>query len=161
MVFQLDRGTGMFRFILRANRSASWLQNKVFFAVLAFVSLTIATGFSVLGFWPVLPFAGAELAFLGICLWWTACRADTTEVVDIDEQTVAVQRGRNAPQQRWSFQRAWAQIRLVRSFTHLHPSRLFIGSHGRNVQLGAFLTESERRAFAKQLRSAVRMHSSA
>jgi uncharacterized membrane protein len=53
------------------------------------------------------------------------------------------------------FPRHWAQVRLRRADTHLHPSRLTIESHGRSYEVGSFLTEEERRALASRLMRSV------
>jgi len=153
MVSMVENAPGHWRFVLRPNRSATWRQMKLFFAFIAGVSVTIAMLFAFLGLWPVLPFAGAELAFLWFCLCHNAAAGSTTEVIDIDDETVAVEQGRRAPQRSWRFPRCWAQIRLEPAAARLHPSRLVIGSHGRRVLLGAFLTEDERAALARDLRS--------
>lgn len=153
MVSKLQHAHGHCRFVLRPNRSATWFEIKVFFAVIASVSLAVAVGFSLLGFWPVLPFAGAELAFLWLCLRHNAAAARDTEVIDIDDEAVAVEQGRGAPQRRFRFPRAWARVRLEPAPVRLHPARLLIGSHGRNVRLGRFLTEDELAALARDLRS--------
>jgi len=153
MVSKLECTPGHWRFILRPNRSATWPEIKRFFALIAAVSLAIAVFFSIQGFWPILPFAGAELAFLWFCLCYSASRGRDTEVIDIDEHSVAVERGRTGPQHRWRFERAWTRIRLEPAPARLHPSRLHLGSHGRSVRLGEFLTEDELVELARELKS--------
>ena len=49
------------------------------------------------------------------------------------------------------FPRHWAQVKLRRPASRLHPSRLTIESHGRQCELGSFLTEEERRGLALRL----------
>lgn len=146
---------GHWRYVLRPNRSASWYQIKIFFAIVAGVSVTIAMGFALLGFWPVLPFAGIELVLLWCCLCQNASAGDAAEVIEIDADTVAVAQGRRTAQRSWRFARCWARIRLEPAPARLHPSRLLIGSHGRAVRLGTFLTEEERQVLARDLRSAL------
>ena len=153
MVFKVERTPGRWRYVLKPNRSASWAEIKIFFALIAGVSATIAAAFAMMGFWPVLPFAGAELALLWICLWHNAHRGRETEVIDIDDSRIAVQRGHHGPSQRWHFQRAWARLRLEPSPARLHPCRLLLGSHGQHVRLGRFLPEDELRQLARQLHS--------
>ncbi len=45
------------------------------FAALALLSLGIAAAFAALGAWLILPFAGLEVAALGVAFWFTARRA--------------------------------------------------------------------------------------
>jgi len=153
MVSMVVDSPGHWRYVLRPNRSASWHQIKLFFAIVAGVSATIAFAFALMGFWPVLPFAGIELIVLWCCLCQNASAGNTAEVIDIDAHTVAVAQGRHRPQRSWRFARCWARIRLEPSPARLHPSRLLIGSHGRSVRLGTFLTEDERQLLASSLRS--------
>jgi len=143
------------RIVIRPNRSLTWRQAQLFFASIALVSLGIATWLAVLGFWPVLPFAGAELALLAGALYACALRTHSAEVVSVDGSTVAVEKGRRAPEQRWEFPRAWTRVRLLRSAARWYPSRLVVGSHGRTVTVGEFLNEEERRHLAGYLRSAI------
>ena len=53
------------------------------------------------------------------------------------------------------FPRHWAQVKLRRPASRLHPSRLTIESHGRQCELGSFLTEAERRGLALRLQRLV------
>ena len=156
MVSRVGDSTGCWRFVLRPNCSASWTQIKFFFLGISCVRLTIAAAFATMGYWPVLPFAGAELLALWLCLRYSSRWSQAREIIEIDDQTVAVARGRRRPEHRWSFPRAWARIRFEPALVRMHPSRLLIGSHGRSVRLGAFLTEDEREQLARELRTALR-----
>jgi uncharacterized membrane protein len=155
MVSKLQKAPGCWQFVLRPNCSASPRQIRLFFVIIAATSLTVAIAFTWAGFWPVLPFAGAELLALWLCLQLSAARGRETEVIRVEADTVEVERGRSAPQRHWTFQRAWARISLEPALHRLHPSRLLLGSHGRRVLLGAFLTEDERGALARDLRAAI------
>jgi len=142
--------------VLRPNRSANWPEVKRFFAVLALVCLGIAGTFAVSGLWPILPFAGFEVGLLGLCLWLNVRDGTRVEIININRRTVAV--GKVDPHRVgrcWKFHRAWAQVRLEHAICQHHPSRLLIGSHGRLVHCGRFLTESERWQLACELKTAV------
>lgn len=56
--------------------------------------MVIAVGFTTLGFWPILPFAGAELVAFGAALHIGAHRTYRGEIVVVDEHSVAVEKGR-------------------------------------------------------------------
>ena len=49
-------------YILRPNHSLSWKASKLWFATIAGVVLAVALAFTLSGLWPILPFAGLELA---------------------------------------------------------------------------------------------------
>jgi len=144
------------RFVLRPNRSLSWPQAKLCFAGVATVSLAIATGFALLGLWPILPFAGLELAGLAYCLYACAWRAEQREVVTIGRDSVQVESGRRRPERRWAFARAWAGVQVRRSGVAGYPSRVIVGSHGRGVEIGGFLNEDEKERLALDLNDSLR-----
>ena len=144
------------RIVIRPNRSLTRRQLQLAFAGIAVVCLGIASVFTVLGMWPILPFAGAEVIVVGIGFYLSARGGLETEVVSVGGDKVAVEKGRRQVRQRWELQRAWAQIRLLAPKIHWYPSRLVIRSHGQAVELGGFLNEEERRELAGELQRAVR-----
>lgn len=143
------------RFVIRPNRSLTWRQLQVFYLGIVGVSMGIAIWFAVLGLWPVLPFAGAELLLLGGALYANALRGARSEVISVGERAVEVEKGRHQPEEHWEFPRAWTRVRLLLPGVRWYPSRLVIGSHGRHVELGDFLNEEERRHLAEYLGRAI------
>ena len=143
------------RFVIRPNRSISWRGTKRLFLAMVLLSMVIALSFGAVGFWPVIPFAGIELLALGTALYLCARRCHWSEVVSVRRYCVEVEKGRHRPEERWLFPRVWANVVLLHPCYQQHPSRLVIRSHGREVELGAFLNEWERRALAKDLRQAI------
>ncbi|NIR28524.1 MAG: DUF2244 domain-containing protein [Gammaproteobacteria bacterium] len=139
------------RVLIRPNRALTWSQVcTLYFAVVAALML-IAIAFALQGFWPVVPFAGLELVGLGAAFYVCALRGDVNEVVWVRSGTVAVEKGRRAPEQRWEFPRAWTRVSLLCPRVRWYPSRLRLGSHGRHVELASFLNEEERRHLAGHL----------
>lgn len=125
-------------------------------AILVAVPLLTVVGSPIL--WGLLPFVLAMLALL----WWALTRSwadtDVTETLTIwtDRLELTHQRGRG-PQQSWATNTYWARL-------HLHPRRgphrdyltLTGGEDGRELQLGAFLTETERRQLYTELSNVLR-----
>ena len=143
------------RIVIRPNRSLTRRQLQLVFLVIAVICLSIASAFAVLGMWPVLPFAGAEVIAVGIGFYLSAAGGKETEVVSVNSDEVAVEKGHSQLTERWVLQRAWAQIRLLPPRIRWYPTRLVIRSHGREVELGGFLNEDERRQLAGELRDAI------
>lgn len=100
-------------------------------------------------------FAGAEVIAVGIGFYLSAMGVREMEVVSVDSDKVAVEKGRRFVRQRWELQRAWAQIRLLSPRIRWYPTRLVIRSHGREVELGGFLNEEERQQLFAELRHAL------
>lgn len=126
-----------------------------FFAGVCSVSFGIAAVFTVMGFWPVLPFAGLEMAFLGWALYDSMARRHQRETIVITEANVEIETLGGNGYVKAVFPRHWAQVKLRSGLSPLHPSRLVIESHGRRREIGSFLTEQERLSLAARLRRLV------
>jgi uncharacterized membrane protein len=111
----------------------------------------IAGVLTFLGFWPVLPFAGLEMLLLGAALHISLARRHQRQTIVISESDVAVRSKIGKIDSEVVFPRHWAQVKLRRSTSRLHPSRLVIESHGRQCAVGDFLTEEERRGLYDKL----------
>ena len=123
----------------------------LFFGSLCLVSFSIAGFMALQGFWPVLPFAGLEMAFLGWALKATLARRFRRQTITVTESDVRVESRDRVNYAQVVFPRHWAQVKLRSPVSRLHPSRLTIESHGRQCELGSFLTEEERRGLALRL----------
>ena len=138
------------RIVIRPDRSLTWGQMKLVYLCIATYSLAIAGTFAVMGFWPVLPFAGGEIAMLGVAFYVNALSGTSIQIVTVGEDVVKVEKERPGPRREWLFQRAWAQVDIDWSAGGC-SSRLVVRSHGNEVVLGEFLTETERKRLAATL----------
>jgi uncharacterized membrane protein len=73
-----------FRVMLRRNCSMSPRALLFAFALLAALSLGIASAFAALGAWLILPFAGLEVLLLGAAFWITARHATDYERIELE-----------------------------------------------------------------------------
>lgn len=124
----------------------------LFFAGLCLVSFGIAGTMALRGFWPVLPFAGLEMAVLGWALIVCQRRRHQHEIITVSENDVRVQARDASSCVEVVFPRHWTRVTLRRPHSPLHPSRLTLESHGRRCEVGRFLTEQERLGLAQRLK---------
>lgn len=143
------------RFVIRPNRSLTWPQTKLVCATLASLCLLVAIAFTVMGYWLVLPFAGAEVLVVAAGFYLCALSGRETEVIRIKDDRIAIEKGREATRIVWELDRSWARIAILPPRIHWYPSRLVIRSHGKQLQLGAFLTDGERERLARELERAI------
>ena len=143
------------RIELAPNCALSLRGAALFFGTIAAVTLAIATLFVLQGYWPVLPFAGLELVFLGWALATSLRRRHWRERILVSEDEIAIETAVRGELTRTVFSRHWARIKLRAPFYALHPSRLVVESHGRAVEIGGFLNEEERRRLALRLKRIV------
>ena len=139
------------RIEIRPNCSLSVRGARCFFAGVCVVPLGLSGVFAVKGFWPILPFAGLEMALLAWALRAALERRFHSQTITVSEADVSIESRASGRSDRVVFPRHWAQVKLRRPAASLHPSRLTIESHGRQCELGSFLTEEERRGLALRL----------
>ena len=121
------------------------------FGALCLVCFTLAGVLALMGMWPVLPFAGLEMLLVGWALHASLARRFRSETITLTDSDVSVESRDRARCELTVFQRHWAQVKLRRPVSRLHPSRLTIESHGRQCELGSFLTDEERYGLALRL----------
>jgi uncharacterized membrane protein len=139
------------RIVIAPNCSLSVRGAVLFFLTACAPCFGIAGFLTFLGFWPVLPFAGLEMLLLGAALRISLARRHHRQSILISESDVAIQTTIGKVHSEVVFPRHWAQVKLHRSTSRLHPSRLVIESHGRHCAVGDFLTDEERRGLYGKL----------
>jgi uncharacterized membrane protein len=136
---------------IRPNCSLTVRGARVFFASACLVPFGMGGFLALKGFWPILPFAGLEMALLAWALKVSLERRFHSQTITVTEREVRIESRERTGRERVVFPRHWAQVKLRRPTASLHPSRLTIESHGRQCELGNFLTEEERRGLALRL----------
>lgn len=136
---------------LRPNSALTPQGARWFFASLCAPVLAIGMSFALRGLWPILPFAGLELLVLAWALRASLARRDQHQSVTVTETSIAIDSQLRGRREQVVFSRHWAHVKLRRAAAPWHPSRLTIESHGRVCEVGAFLTEEERRGLARRL----------
>jgi uncharacterized membrane protein len=133
-------------FIARRNNSLSSSGRLLFFSFILAVSLGIALGFAlILGAWPILPFAGLEMAVLYVALRYIDRHAHDYEMVAIDGNRLRIELAEGADVRRYDFNRHWTTVECV------GDNRLTLKSHGRQIEIGRHLPEERRMVMARDL----------
>ena len=139
------------RLEIHPNCSLSVRGARLFFAAACLVPFGLGGLLAWKGFWPILPFAGLEMAVLGRAQKATLERRFQSHTITVTDAEVRVESRERLRSTQVVFPRHWARVKLRRPAARLHPSRLTIESHGRQCELGSFLTEEERRGLAARL----------
>jgi uncharacterized membrane protein len=143
------------RIVICPNCSLSLRGAALFFGGLCLFCFTLAGVLALMGMWPVLPFSGLEMLLLGWALHASLARRYRAEIITLTESDISVESRDRTRSHLTVFQRHWAQVKLRRPASRLHPSRLTIESHGRQCELGSFLTDEERYGLALRLQRLV------
>ena len=149
-------GPGLkYRLELIPNCSLTPRGARIFVGSVAALTFGVALFFALQGFWPVLPFAGLEVALLTWAVRASRRKGSQREVILVSDENVVIERRGPGGSWRTVFPRHWSRVTLRDPQAALHPSRLTIASHGRACEVGRFLTEEERRGLADRLRRLV------
>jgi uncharacterized membrane protein len=141
--------------VARPNRSATPRMLAGLVGALALVSTGVAV-FSVLqgNIWAPLFALLNLLAFGGsLALVWR--RGEDEDRVRIVEDRVEVIRLRRQQAECSEFNLHWVRVWVAPAPRPREHKRLLIGSHGRAIELGAFLNEDERSEFLQSLKAAL------
>jgi uncharacterized membrane protein len=138
----------------KRNRSLSDAQPRKAFWLVATVSLMIATVWSVMGAWLVLPFAGLELGALYLAFRSWSRRADDYERVVIHGDRLSVECRTSGRVRRFDANRHWTQV-IVRD--GVGGRQFSLRSHGREIEFGILLSEGARIQAARKLRDHLRV----
>lgn len=148
----IECNPSMTQFVVRPNCSSSWRANKMVLASLAILSFGIAGLFAAQGLWAILPFVGFEIALLALVLYWCCLQSTRCEVISIDADNIRIEVGRQRALQTYHLQRAWSSVNLVPAETIGQRKRLVMRSKGKEIEIGACLSEVEREGLAASIR---------
>jgi uncharacterized membrane protein len=128
---------------------------RLFVASVATTTLGVAVFFTLQGFWPVLPFAGLEIAVLSWAVRASMRSGARRQTITITAESVTIERSDARGNRLSVFPRHWVRVKLHAPLAALHPQRLVLESQGRSCEVGEFLTEDERRGLAVRLKQLV------
>lgn len=145
------------RLVIGPNGSLSGRQALGFFAGTGAVCLGIAGIFALQGLWPVLPFAGLELAALGAALAVVLRRNRYREVLCFEGERLRIEIGLAGDGARavCEWPRSQTRVWLDAGPHAASPTRLVLACGASRLMLGACLTDAERAGLARRLKELV------
>ncbi len=142
-------------FLIRPNRSMTTKGMVVFVCLVGLAVLLVAVRFVLLGAWIILPFAVAEVGLLAIGFWLCERTSRYRETVQVSRDNLFITQESARGRKTCQFNPYWVQIILRLDPNDWYPSRLLIRSHGKQVEIGACLTNQEREALSKALMQSI------
>lgn len=107
-----------------------------------------------LGGWPVLGFLGLDILAVYVAFRLSYAQTRAFERVTVDAQALTVERvDRKGARVEWRFPSYWVSVWYEGDEER---STVTLRSHGRSLEIGAFLPPVERKSFAEALREALR-----
>lgn len=131
----------------------------VLMSAVCVVSFAAGFAFWLIGAWPVFFFFGLDVLLVYWAFRANYAAAKAWEQIEVAPGRLTVERQlpRRAPRS-WTFHPYWVRVELDEHDDLVGALRL--RSHGRSLEIAAFLSPGERKAFAEALREALAQHRS-
>ena len=143
---------GAFVFHSRPECSLTGAQERLVFWSLAALCYGMAIGFAVLGYWLVLPFAGLEIGLLAWALATLRRRERDYETLTIEGDAVMLEWRTGGRGGRREMNRQWVRVACECSAPG-RSCRVRLCSHGRETEVGLYLSDEARLQLAAILRN--------
>jgi len=143
------------RFIVKANQSMSWRANMYLAASLGFICMGIAIALATFGLWMVIPFAGAEVVLIVVCLYLTLKRLSRKEVITLNNDAIRLEWGYNQPDLTVNLPRQFSRLSYQCSESLFEVGDLSVSAHGKRYALGSSLNREEKKALYTELKVAL------
>ena len=150
----VQQTTGPFRFVARRNNSLSLNGRILVFGSLAAVMLLFSVGFALAGAWPIMGFAGLELALVYLAFRHIDQQATDYEALVLQEDKLIVRIRRKRVDRCVEFNPYWVQV-LGGASRGEKDGALILRSHGKEIAFGRHLTGAQRAALAQRLKKSL------
>ena len=127
---------------LRPRRSADPRVAYTLCGVLAVIWCSAGILFTVMGGWPIIGFFGGEFIFIAAMVHIFMRRTDVVETVEITANEITVHRRELGREETKAFPAYWAHVDFTGSPTQ--NAALEVCSHGEAIEIGRFLSASEK-----------------
>lgn len=139
-----------FRVVFKPNSALTADKKIKVVFLLSIIPLLIGIGFSLIGAWFVLPFVGLEILALAIAFYYINNHEADYESISINGDSLVVKRSTAQQVSQDVINPYWVKV-----LQHKLPNgelRLYLRSHGKEIEVGRYLTREQRELLAKQLK---------
>ena len=136
--------------IAKPNCSLTSSEVRTVLLAISVFPILVATGFFLAGAWMIFPFAGLELLLLGGAFYVVRKKSGDYECLTIVGDRLAVEKCNNKKTSRIELHRYWARVVLRSTFGG--EQRLWLCSHGKEVEFGCYMNNEMRLQLADQLK---------
>lgn len=139
-----------FKVTFKPNSALSAISKQKVVVLLTVIPCIIGIAFCFLGAWLVLPFVGLEIAALAYAFYYINQHETDYESISIDCDSLLVERcvGEKVSQQ--VINPYW--VKVVQHELSNGELHLYLQSHGKEIEIGRYLTRGQRELLARQLK---------
>ena len=139
---------------LQPNRSANWRQNKIFIIVLSGFVILVASIWSIVGVWLILPFAGIEVALLAFLMYRASYFSYQKQIITIGCEQVLFEAGVYYPKTCFSFSKKNLSVNTTEANTQFEQTQISLQDGQQSINVGQFLNQSDRITALSHLKKA-------
>ncbi len=144
-----------FEAVIHPYRSLSPMGFGILLAVVTAINVAIAVAMLLKGAWPIAGFMGLDVLAVYVAFRSSYAQARAFERVTIDGDALTVERVDAKGRRRaWAFPSYWVSVFFDEGDDE--SGIVTLRSHGRSLEVGAYLAPFERKPFAEALRQALR-----
>jgi len=145
----------MKHFEIQANCSMTWKQLMTVFYIMLAISLMIAGFFAFVGLWVILPFAGLEMMFLWLALYYVSRKSSKKEIIDILEGRFLLHIDQCGVEEKYQWYLPWVNIEMQSMQFDIEKKRLIVRYKDERVEIANGLHEEEKNLLATALKKAI------
>lgn len=142
--------------VAKPNHSSTWRNNLLMLLALSVPSLGAAISFTMMGAWPILPMAGAELLALGGALYYVNWKLQYRHVITFTAEQIRIDKGHYAPRRTWRLPRAESSLAVTPEQHPWDGPSLAVHSKEHHVVIGEFLNRDDALALLALLKRELR-----
>lgn len=139
-----------FKVIFKPNSALSAISKKRVIILLTVIPCVIGIAFLFLGAWPILPFVGLEIVALAYAFYYVNKHEADYESISIEGDSLLIEHCVGQTVSQHEISPYWVKVvqhELVNGELHL-----YLQSHGKEIEVGRYLTRKQRELLAKQLK---------
>jgi uncharacterized membrane protein len=129
---------------LRPNRSATWFESKLFLLFMCFPIFIIALGWTIVGAWPILPFAGIDFLLLAYVTYRVSYRSYQKDWIKIEQCMITVHCGVGDKTSEQTLLRSETQLYVTKPTKPMDLIKLRLADNSHTIAIGEFLNEEDR-----------------
>jgi uncharacterized membrane protein len=139
-----------FRVTFKPNSALTAASKQKVIILLATIPCVIGVAFCFLGAWLVLPFVGLEIVALIYAFYYVNQHEADYESISIEGESLVVERCIGDNLNQYVVNPYW--VKVVQHELPNGELHLYLQSHGKEIEIGRYLTRKQRELLAKQLK---------
>ena len=149
VVSEID-ASDSFKVTFKPNSALSAVSKQRVIVLLTMIPCVIGVVFCFLGAWPILPFVGLEIAALAYAFYYINKHEADYESIAIEGDSLVIERCVGEIISQHVTNPYW--VKVVRHELPNGEMHIYLQSHGKEIEVGRYLTRKQRELLAKQLK---------